>query len=103
MAFSFPPLPDDRIEELPMTLFGPGSHLQERYADPQVQGGKIALIAFKQKRVQKPPNFLDRMRTTFLKQVAYNQRILEAEHEIAGINCDIADFVSEMTLARATS
>jgi hypothetical protein len=72
--------------------------LQERYADPEVQGGKIALIAVKQIRVQKPPNGLDRMRTTFLKQVAYNQRVLEAEHEIAGINCDIADFLSGMSL-----
>jgi hypothetical protein len=38
------------------------------------------------------------MRTTFLKQVAYNQRVLEAEQEIAGINCDIADFLSGMSL-----
>jgi hypothetical protein len=98
MAFSFPPLPDDQVKEFHISLFGPGSYLQERYADPEVQGGRIALIAVKQKRVQKPPNFLDRMRTTFLKQVAYNQRILEAEHEIAGINCDIGDFVAEMTL-----
>jgi hypothetical protein len=33
-----------------------------------------------------------------MKQVAYNQRILEAEHEIAGINCDIGEFLSEMSL-----
>jgi hypothetical protein len=33
-----------------------------------------------------------------LKQVAYNQRIIAAENEISGINCDVADFVSGMTL-----
>jgi hypothetical protein len=38
------------------------------------------------------------MRSTFLKQVAYNQRVIEAEDEVAGINCDIADFLSGMTL-----
>jgi hypothetical protein len=97
MAFSYPPLPDDQVRELPPTLFGPGSYLQERYPDPEVQGGKIALIAVKQNRMHKPPNFLDRMRTTLMKQVAYNQRIIEAEHEIAGINCDIGEFVSEMS------
>jgi hypothetical protein len=75
MVFSYPPLPDDQIDELPTMLFGPGASLQERYVDPEVQGGKIALIAVKQNRVQKPPNFLDRIRTTFLKEVAYNQRI----------------------------
>jgi hypothetical protein len=35
--------------------------LQERYPDPEVQGGKIALIAVKQMRAQKTPNDLDRM------------------------------------------
>jgi hypothetical protein len=34
----------------------------------------------------------------FLKQVAYNERIMKAEEEISGINCDIADFVSQMSL-----
>jgi hypothetical protein len=33
-----------------------------------------------------------------LKQVAYNQRVIEAKEEIAGINCDVADFLSGMTL-----
>jgi hypothetical protein len=49
-------------------------------------------------RAQKPPNFLDRMQSTYMKQVAFNQRIIAAEEEISGINCDIADFVSEMSL-----
>jgi hypothetical protein len=33
-----------------------------------------------------------------MKQVAFNQRIIAAEEEIAGINCDVADFVSGMSL-----
>jgi hypothetical protein len=33
-----------------------------------------------------------------MKQVAYDQRIVAAENEISGINCDIADFVSGMSL-----
>jgi hypothetical protein len=49
-------------------------------------------------RAQKPPNLLDRMQSTHMKQVAFNQRIIAAEEEISGINCDIADFVSGMTL-----
>jgi hypothetical protein len=38
------------------------------------------------------------MQSTYLKQVAYNQRIMKAEEEISGINCDVADFVSQMSL-----
>jgi hypothetical protein len=55
-------------------------------------------LADKQIGAQKPPNFLDRMQSTYLKQVAYNQRIMKAEEEISGINCDVADFVSQMSL-----
>jgi hypothetical protein len=33
-----------------------------------------------------------------MKQVAFNQRLIAAEEEISRINCDIADFVSEMSL-----
>jgi hypothetical protein len=47
MVFSHPTLPDSEIREEPVILFGPGSRLQERYDDPEVQGGKIVLIAFK--------------------------------------------------------
>jgi hypothetical protein len=98
MAVSVPPISDHEIGNLPTLLFGPGAHQQDRYDDPEVQGGRIALIAVKQIRVQKPPNFLDRMQSTYLKQVAYNQRIMKAEEEISGINCDVADFVSQMSL-----
>jgi hypothetical protein len=38
------------------------------------------------------------MQSTFSKQVAYNQRVLEAESEIAGINCDIPHFLEDMTI-----
>jgi hypothetical protein len=30
-------------------------------------------------------------------QLAYNQRVLNAEKEVAGINCDVADFLSRMS------
>jgi hypothetical protein len=81
----------------PQVLFGPDAQLQERYVDEEVQGGKIALIAFKQMRARKPPNYLDRMQSTFSKQVAYNQRVLEAESQIAGINCDVPRFLEDMS------
>jgi hypothetical protein len=98
VVLSYPTLPDDQVKGTPVSLFGPGSYLQERYDDPEVQGGKIALIATKQQLAQKPPNFLDRMQSTFLKQLAYNQRVLNAEKEVTGINCDVADFLSGMSL-----
>jgi hypothetical protein len=98
MAYTIPTLPDDQIHEEPRIIFGPGRYPQERYPDPEVQGGRIALIAFKHDRVQKPPNFLDRMNSRYLKQVAYNDRIIDAEKEIAAINCDAAQFLDEMTL-----
>jgi hypothetical protein len=63
-------MPDDQVPEMPTILFGPEHFLQERYVDPEGQGGKIALIAFKQIRVQKPPNCLDRMHSRYLRQVA---------------------------------
>jgi hypothetical protein len=57
--------------------------LQERYNDPEVQGGKIALIAVNSIIVQKPPNCLDRMNARKLNQIAYNERISQAEDEIS--------------------
>jgi hypothetical protein len=95
MAFTFPLMPE--THDAPTILFGPEAQLQERYVDEEVQGGKIALIAFKQIRVQKPPNCLDRMQSTFSKQVACNQRVLEAEKQIAGINCGVSHFLEDMT------
>jgi hypothetical protein len=95
MVFSSPPIPI--VREEPTILFGPEASLQERYDDPEVQGGKLALIAVKQMRAKKPPNGLDRMQTNLLKKIAYNQRIMEAEDEIAGINCDIPHLLSEMS------
>jgi hypothetical protein len=98
MAYSIPPIPDKEIGNLPTLLFGPGARKQDRCDDPEVQGGRIALVEVKKLRVQKPPNSLDRMQSTYLKQTAYNQRIMRAEEEISGINCDVADFVSQMSL-----
>jgi hypothetical protein len=34
------------------------------------------------------------MTTRKQKQVAYNERVSQAEDEVSGINCDIADFLS---------
>jgi hypothetical protein len=96
MAFTFP-LVEEVIDE-PQILFGPDARLQERYDDEEVQGGKIALIEVNQQSVQKPPSYLDRMQSTFSKQVAYNQRVLEAESQIAGINCDVPRFLENMTI-----
>jgi hypothetical protein len=38
------------------------------------------------------------MQSTFVKQLAYNQRVLQAEKEVAGINCDVADLLSGMSV-----
>jgi hypothetical protein len=97
MVFSHPTLRDDQVKDSAEVLFGPGSDVQERYDDPEVQGSKIALIVAKQQQAQKPPSSLDHMKSIFLKQYAYNQRVLSAENEISGINCDIADFLSGMS------
>jgi hypothetical protein len=101
IAFTIPTTPDEQIQEMPRIIFGAGHWLQERYPDPEVHGGKIALIAFKQNIVQKPPNFLDRMNSRYQKQVAYNDRIIEAEKEVAAINCEAAEFLADMTLDTA--
>jgi hypothetical protein len=74
-----------------------GRRLQERYDDSEVQGGKIALIETNNQVVQKPPNSLDHMHSSFVKHVAYNQRVLRAEDAIAGINCDVADSLAGMS------
>jgi hypothetical protein len=60
--------------------------------------GKNALIASNNNIAQKPPNPLDRMHASLPKQVAYNQRVLSAENEIAGINCDIGGFLSQLSV-----
>jgi hypothetical protein len=36
------------------------------------------------------------MQSTLLKQIAYNQRVMEAEDGIAEINCEAPHFLSEM-------
>jgi hypothetical protein len=97
-ALSYPPCPDEYAQNSASALFN--GALQERDDGPEVQGGKIALIAVNSKTVQKPPNCLDRMTSRFLKQVAYDELVLQAGDEIAVINCGIADFLSEMSSSR---
>jgi hypothetical protein len=41
MAFTVPMLADDEIGDIPELIFGPDHWLQERYDDPEVQGGKL--------------------------------------------------------------
>jgi hypothetical protein len=94
-ALTYPPMSDEHARGSADLLFG--GRLQERYNDPEVQGGKIALIVTNNQLVQRPPNSLDRMTSTNQKQVAYNQRVLKAKDEIAGINSDVVDFLSEMS------
>jgi hypothetical protein len=96
IVLSYPPMSDIEVKKSPVALFGPGSKLQERYDDPEVQGGKIALTETKNQEAH-AVHFLDRMQSTFLKQLAYNQRVLEAKKEVAGINCDVVDFLSGMS------
>jgi hypothetical protein len=57
MAYTIPTLPDDQIREEPRIISGPGRYLQERYPDPEVQGGRIALISFKHLRVKSHRTF----------------------------------------------
>jgi hypothetical protein len=95
IALSYPPMPDQFAQQSADILFG--GRLQERYPDPEVQGCKTALIASNNNIVQKPPNSLDRMHASLPKQVSYDQRVLHAEDEIAGINCDVGEFLSQMS------
>jgi hypothetical protein len=44
-VYSHPSLPDDQVKETPSAIFGLGSYIQARHDDPEVQEGKIALIA----------------------------------------------------------
>jgi hypothetical protein len=95
-VLSDPPMSDDIAADFGRILLG--GQLQERCDNQEVQGGQIALIASNNNIVQRPPNSLDRMHASYSKQVAYNQRVLSAESEIAGINSEAADFLSQMAV-----
>jgi hypothetical protein len=100
VVLTYPPMPGrlsgENSVQIPL-----GGRQQELYDDPEVQGGRIALTASNNNKVQKPPNFLDRTHASLPRQVAYNQRVLSAENEIAGINCDIGESLSQMSLVPA--
>jgi hypothetical protein len=74
-------MPDEFFQSSAALLLG--GRAQERYDDSEVQGGKIALIATNNNKMQKPPNSLDRMHSKSENQVAYNQRVLTAEDTFA--------------------
>jgi hypothetical protein len=95
VVLTYPPMPDQYAQKSAELLFGGRS--QERYDDPEVQGGRIALIALFHNIVEKPPDCLHRMHASLPKQVAYSQRVLSAENEKAGINCSIGEFLSQMS------
>jgi hypothetical protein len=93
LVLTFPPQTDEQFApDLARYLLG-GILQEERYPDPEVQGGKIALVEVQQELVQKPPNTLDHMHSSFLKQVAYDQRVFKAEDATASINTELADFL----------
>jgi hypothetical protein len=101
LVLTFPPLQDEKmVPDLARFLLG-GTLQEKRYVDPEVQGGKIALIEVKQQPMQKPPDSLDHMHSSFLKQVAYNQRIFKAEDATAAINTDVAEFLMNFSTSRA--
>jgi hypothetical protein len=95
MYYYYPPMPDEQAIDFARILLG--GIQQERYPDPEVQGGRIARIASNNNKVKRPTNSLDRMHASLPKQVAYNQRVLSAEDEIAGINFEVGDFLSKMS------
>jgi hypothetical protein len=97
-VLTYPTIEDHYVRSSARILFGGSkANSQERYPDPEVQGGHIALIAPNNNKVHRTPNSLDRIHASLPKQVAYNQRVLSAEEEVAGINCDIADFLSNLS------
>jgi hypothetical protein len=67
LVLIYPPIQDESIiPGLAQFLFN-RTLQEERYNDPEVQGGKIALIKVQQQSVQKPPSSLDHMHSSFLK------------------------------------
>jgi hypothetical protein len=70
----------------------------ERIANPEIAGGRIALIAANNNPVQVPPSTLDHMHASLQKQKAFNRRVLQAEEQIAGINSGLADFLQGMSM-----
>jgi hypothetical protein len=67
-VLSYRPMSDDIAVDFGHILLG--GVQQERYDDPEVQGGRIARIASNNNIVQRPPNSLDRMNASYSKQVA---------------------------------
>jgi hypothetical protein len=90
LVLTYPPLSDEKLAPDLAQFFFRGTLQEERYPDPEVQGCKIALVEVQQQSVQKPPGSLDPMHSSFLKQVAYNQRVVKAEDAIASIKCSSA-------------
>jgi hypothetical protein len=86
-----PPLPFS-IEEAAAARFS-GVVQEPPTPNPEIEGCQIVLIAQNNSKVQRPPQYLDRMHASLQKQVAFNGRVLKNEEEISGINSELAQFV----------
>jgi hypothetical protein len=67
-------------------------------SDPEIAGGRIALIATNNNPVQVPLPALDHMHASLEKQRVFNRRVLKAEDPIAGINSGMGNLLQDMTL-----
>jgi hypothetical protein len=97
-VISHPPFPNEVSESHAGLLFS-GVAQGIRAPNPEIPGGHIALIATNNNGVQAPPNSRDRMHACLQNPVAFNQRILKNEEEVAGINADLVDFLQEMRIS----
>jgi hypothetical protein len=84
-----PPVNSEEIPEVAQVLLS-GVVQEEPIPNPEIKGGQIVLITQNNNIVQRPPQTLDTMHASLLKQIAYNRRILKVEDEISGINSDLA-------------
>jgi hypothetical protein len=70
LVLTYPPIQDERlVPNLAHFLFR-GRPQEPQYDDPEVQGGKIALIEVQQQSAQKPPNSLDHMHSSFFTELS---------------------------------
>jgi hypothetical protein len=94
-VLTYPPMTDEPAVNSAQLLFN-GATQGDRFPNPEVAGGHIAPTATYNNPVQVPPPTLDRMHASRQKQIAFNQRVLKAEDQIAGINAGHGDFLQDM-------
>jgi hypothetical protein len=96
-VLAFPLLPPEMEERAAKILFN-GVDQGVREPNPEIPGGRIALIATNSNLVQEPQASLERIHAFLSKQIAFNRRILKTEDEISGINAEMRGFLQEMSL-----